>query len=225
VPAGTSCAIVGPSGVGKSTIADLILRFYDPESGAVRLDGTDLRQLRLQDLRSAVALVDQEPCLFRASVAENIAYARPEASREEIVAAARAAAAHDFITALPAGYDTEIGERALTLSAGERQRITIARAMLQRPAVLVLDEPTAALDPATEASLAATLAQVMRGRTTIMITHRAALAELTDQALVLDSGRVVESGAPFDLLTRESALTRHFRERQALSATQREGRR
>lgn len=204
IPAGDVCAIVGPSGVGKSTIADLILRFYDPQIGAVKLDGCDARDLRLGDLRRSVALVDQSPFLFNASVAENIAYARPEATREEIVAAARAAAIHEFIETLPDGYDTQVGERGLTLSAGERQRIAIARALLRRPSVIVLDEPTAALDPATERNLATALRALLAGRTAIIITHRYSLVEIADRVILLDNGkaRMIAKEA----LIREDAL-------------------
>jgi ATP-binding cassette subfamily B protein len=212
VPAGSICAIVGPSGVGKSTIADLLLRLYDPQAGAVKLDGQDLRGLRLADLRRAVALVDQAPFLFNASIAENIAYARPEATREEIIAAARAAAIDDLIRALPDGYDTQVGERGLTLSAGERQRIAIARALLRRSALLVLDEPTAALDPVTEQSVSASLSALLQGRTTIIITHRLSLVEIADQVVVLERGRVVESGPPDRLLSQGSALAALFNE-------------
>lgn len=185
IPAGATCAIVGPSGAGKSSIADLMLRFYDPESGAVRLDGRDLRRARLADLRRAVALVDQTPFLMNATVAENLAYAVPGAIREQIIAAARAAAIHDFIERLPAGYDTRLGERGLALSAGERQRLAIARALLLRPAVLVLDEPTAALDPANERMLAATLREALPDSTLILITHREALVAIAEQVIEL----------------------------------------
>lgn len=212
VPAGSICAIVGPSGVGKSTIADLLVRLYDPQEGAVKFDGRDLRDLRLSDLRRAVALVDQTPFLFNATIAENIAYARPAASREEIARAARAASIDDFISRLPAGYETEVGERGLTLSAGERQRIAIARAWLRDPVVLVLDEPTAALDPASEQSLAETLVEAWRGRTAIIITHRLALVELADQVIVLENGRVVEAGRPEAVLSRGSRLSNLFRQ-------------
>jgi ATP-binding cassette subfamily B protein len=211
VPAGSLCAIVGPSGVGKSTIADLTLRLYDPESGIVKLDGHDIRNVRLADLREAVALVDQQPFLFNASIAENIAYARPTATRAEIIEAARTAAIDTFIAQLPAGYETEVGERGLALSAGERQRLAIARAWLRQPAVLVLDEPTAALDPATEQSFVETLAEIKRGRTVIVITHRLALAELADQIIVLEQGRVVEAGPPEILLAGGSRLAQIFK--------------
>ena len=188
VPPGSVCAIVGPSGAGKSTIADLILRFYDPDSGSVRFDGRDLRDLPLADLRRHVALVEQTPFLFHCGIGENIAYARPEAAPEEIVEAARAAALHEFVAGLPQGYRTLVGERGLALSAGERQRIALARALLRRPAVLVLDEPTAALDPAAEAGILDTLVRLARGRTTILITHRPALLAIADQIVAVGGG-------------------------------------
>ncbi len=210
IPAGSICAIVGPSGVGKSTVADLILRFYDPQLGVVKFDGRDVRDLWMNDLRRAVALVDQSPFLFNASIAENIAYARPEASREEIVAAAHAAAIHDFIEKLPDGYETQVGERGLALSAGERQRIAIARAILRQPAVIVLDEPTAALDPITEQSIAATLSSLLQGRTAIIITHRMSLVEVADQVIVLEGGKVAQTGSPKELIAHEGALAAMF---------------
>lgn len=210
IPAGCVCAIVGPSGVGKSTVADLILRFYDPQAGKVKLDDYDLRDLRLGDLRHAVALVDQSPYLFNASIAENIAYARPEATREEIVEAARAAAIHEFIEGMPEGYDTQVGERGLTLSAGERQRIAIARATLRRPAIIVLDEPTAALDPITEQAVASTLSTLLKGRTAIIITHRMSLVEIADQVIALEGGKVAQSDSPEALMASGGALARLF---------------
>jgi len=172
VPAGTVCAVVGPSGAGKSTIADLILRLYDPDSGRILLDGHDLRDLRLADLRRAVALVEQTPYLFHASIRENISYACPDATADQITAAARAAA-------LPGPYDTIVGERGTALSAGERQRIAIARALLRDPQILVLDEPTAALDAASEQAIA----PILRGRTVLLITHKPALMALADQVI------------------------------------------
>jgi len=189
VPAGSICAIAGPSGRGKSTIADLLVRFYDPESGSVRLDGRNLREIRLADVRSHIALVDQSAYLLHASIRENIAYGRPEAAEEEIIAVAQAAAIHGPVMALPQGYDTVVGERGLALSAGERHRITIARALLRNPAVLVLDEPTAALDAETERSLATTLKHALRGQTALIITHRQALIDAADRVVELqDSG-------------------------------------
>jgi ATP-binding cassette subfamily B protein len=186
VPAGTICAILGPSGAGKSTVADLLVRFYDPDSGAVRLDGHDLRDLSLASVRHSIALLDQSPYLYQASVRENIAYGRPEATEDEIYHAARAAAIHDRILALPEGYGTVIAERGQTLSAGERQRIALARAILADPRVLILDEPTSALDEANERAIAETLVQVAEGRTAIIITHRASLARIAHQTVTLE---------------------------------------
>jgi ATP-binding cassette subfamily B protein len=186
VAPGTICAILGPSGAGKSTLADLLVRFYDPDRGTIRIDGRDVRDLPLASLRHTVLLVDQAPYLFHASVRENIAYARPEASDAEIVSAARAASIHERILALPDGYDTLVAERGQTLSAGERQRIALARALLADPKVLILDEPTSALDEANERAIAETLVRVAEGRTAILITHRASLARIAHQTIFLD---------------------------------------
>ncbi len=185
VPEGSICAILGPSGAGKSTVADLLVRFYDPDEGAVRLDGHDLRDLSLQALRQSVVLLDQSPYLYQASVRENIAYGKPSASDREIEEAARAGAIHDRILALPQGYATIIAERGQTLSAGERQRIALARAILAGPRVLVLDEPTSALDEANERAIADTLVRACEGRTAILITHRPSLARIAHQTVVL----------------------------------------
>ena len=185
VDPGTICAILGPSGAGKSTVADLLVRFYDPDAGAVRFDGCDLRDLSLASLRQSVVLLDQSPYLYQASVRENLAYGRPDATDEEIQEAARAAAIHERILALPDGYETIIAERGQTLSAGERQRLAIARALLANPKVLVLDEPTSALDEANERAIADTLVRVSAGRTAILITHRASLASIAHQVVTL----------------------------------------
>jgi ATP-binding cassette subfamily B protein len=185
VPAGTICAIVGPSGAGKSTLADLLVRLYDPEHGIIRLDGRDLRELRLADVRRQVMLLDQAPYLFRATVRENIAYARPEATHDQIVAAARAASIHGHIESLPEGYETVIGERGQTFSAGERQRLALARAILADPKVLVLDEPTSALDDENERAIADTLSTALAGRTAVVITHRASLSRIAHQVVRL----------------------------------------
>jgi ATP-binding cassette, subfamily B, bacterial len=189
VAPGTICAILGPSGLGKSTLADLLVRFYDPDSGAVRLDGRDLRDVPLADVRHAVKLLDQNPYLLHASVRENIAYARPGSGEEEIIRAAQAAAIHDRILALPEGYDTVIAERGQTLSAGERQRIALARALLADPKVVVLDEPTSALDEANERAIAQTLVRAAEGRTAILITHRASLARIAHQTIFLEPAK------------------------------------
>ncbi len=185
VAPGAICAIVGPSGAGKSTLADLLVRFYDPQEGAIRLDGRDLRELRLEDVRKQIMLLDQTPYLFRATVRENIAYAKPGATAEEVEDAARAASIHQRIIALPDGYETEVAERGQTFSAGERQRIALARALLADPKVLVLDEPTSALDEENERAIAETLSTALAGRTAIVITHRATLARIADQVVTL----------------------------------------
>jgi ATP-binding cassette, subfamily B, bacterial len=182
----------------------------DPDEGTIRLDGRDLRTLALEDVRRHVALVDQEPFVFHTSVAENLRYARPEATDDELREACRAAGIDAFISSLPLGYDTVVGERGAALSSGERQRLAIARAFLANPAVLILDEPTAALDPASEQQVIAGYEALMRGRTTIVITHRFELACQADRAIVLRDARIVEEGAPADLLHGSGAFAQHF---------------
>ncbi len=191
---GQTIALVGPTGAGKSTLVSLIPRFFDPWAGRVTLDGRDLREIKLRDLRANISLVLQEPFLFPETVAANIAYGRPGASREQIEAAARAANAHEFIQALTDGYDSVIGERGATLSGGERQRISIARALLKDAPVLILDEPTSALDAQTEHLLVDALHRLMRGRTTFIIAHRLSTIRHADHILVLDAGAIVEEG-------------------------------
>jgi ATP-binding cassette subfamily B protein len=189
---GETLAIIGPSGSGKSTIADLLLRLIDPDEGRVLIDGRDLRDWRLADVRRAAVLVEQEPCLLHATIAENIRYARPDASDADVREAARRAALEAFIERLPQRFETIVGERGMALSAGERQRIAIARALLVNPAILILDEPSAALDPESERRIAEGYEEVMRGRTTIVITHRPELARRANRVLTLSGARVVE---------------------------------
>lgn len=205
---GQVVAIVGPTGAGKSTLAALIGRLCDPWSGRVALDGADVRELRLSDVRAQVALVTQEPFLFPLSVADNIAFGRPDARRDEIEAAASAAGAEPFIRLLADGYDTVIGERGATLSGGERQRLAIARALLMAAPVLILDEPTASLDAATEAALQGALRRVAAGRTVVIIAHRLSTVRHADRIVVLDRGRVVESGSHDALLAAGGAYAR-----------------
>jgi len=187
---GRRVGIAGPTGAGKTTFVSLLMRFYDPSSGSILLDGVDLRDYRLADVRSQFSLVLQEPVLFSTSLAENIAYARDDATLDEIVAAARAASAHDFVTALPDGYDTLVGERGMTLSGGERQRIAIARAFLKDAPILILDEPTSSVDLKTEAAIMESMERLMRGRTTLMIAHRLSTLDVCDVRLELEHGRL-----------------------------------
>lgn len=210
VAAGTSVALVGASGSGKSTLAYLLLRLLDPDQGIVRIDGADIRTLRLDDIRRHVVFVEQEPTLLHATVAENIRYARPEATGADVTRAADAAGLGSFLARLPDGLSTVVGERGAQMSAGERQRIAIARAFLTNPSVLVLDEPTAALDPASERQVIESYLEVMRGRTSIVISHRAAVAGAVDQVAVLDGARLVETGRPRELAQAGGAFARLF---------------
>jgi ATP-binding cassette subfamily B protein/subfamily B ATP-binding cassette protein MsbA len=208
VPAGQMLAVVGPTGAGKSTLVSLIPRFFDPGSGRVMIDGQDLRHARLRDVRAAVSIVLQEPFLLPLSVAENIAYGRPGATRAEVERAAVAANADAFVRALPQGYDTVIGERGATLSGGERQRLAIARAILKDAPILILDEPTASLDAATEASVMDALARLTAGRTTLVIAHRLATVRRADSVAVVEGGRIVEHGTHAELMARRGLYRR-----------------
>ncbi len=191
IPAGSFCAVLGSSGAGKSTLADLLVRYLDPDRGRILVDGRDLRNVRLTDLRREVMLVDQSPYLFNASIAENITYSYPDATRAEIERAGSAAGLDELMQRLPDGYETKTGERGMALSVGERQRVALARALLRKPSVLILDEPTSALDADTEKLIATNLRVAMQGRTLIVITHRAALADLADYVITISGGKAV----------------------------------
>jgi ATP-binding cassette, subfamily B, bacterial len=213
IAAGERIALVGPSGSGKSTFVKLLQRLYDVDAGRILIDGQDIAGVTLESLRQAIALVPQDPALFHRSLAENIAYSRPEAGQAEIEAAARRAHAHDFIMALPEGYGTLVGERGVKLSGGERQRIAIARAFLADAPVLVLDEATSSLDSITEAEIQSAIEDLMEGRTTIVIAHRLSTVRAVDRILVFEGGVVVEQGTHAELLAREEG---HFRRLHAI---------
>ena len=202
VEAGTTIALVGATGSGKTTLVQLIPRLYDPTAGEVLVDGADVRSIDPHALRAQIAVVNDDPFLFSASVHENIAYARSDASREEVVAAAERAQAHGFITKLPDGYDTRVGERGLTLSGGQRQRIAIARALLADPRVLILDDATSSIDASTEREIKQGLQAAMAGRTTFVIAHRLSTIALADEIAILDAGRLVDRGTHAELLER-----------------------
>jgi len=210
VQPGQKIALVGPSGAGKSTVLGLLLRFYDVDRGRIEIDGHDIRSVTLRSLRENIALVTQEPILFDESIADNIAIGRLGASRDEIEAAARAAAAHEFIEALPRGYDTRVGEGGLRLSGGQRQRIAIARAMLRNAPILLLDEATSSLDTESERQVQSALATLMRDRTTIVIAHRLSTVQDADRIYVLNQGVVVESGSHAELLARGGLYARLY---------------
>jgi ATP-binding cassette subfamily B protein len=211
-PAGTMTALVGPSGAGKSTIAALVSRLYDPDSGAVSLDGHALPELTLASVADAVGVVSQDTFLFHATLRENLLYAKPGASEAEMIAAARAAQIDDFIAGLPEGYDTLVGERGYRLSGGEKQRVSIARAILKDPRVLVLDEATSALDTRSERLIQQAVARLLVGRTAIVIAHRLSTILAADQILVVDGGRIAERGKHADLLAKGGLYARLYRE-------------
>ena len=202
---GETVALVGPSGAGKSTVLQLLLRFYDPQEGAVTLGGVDLRRMRRSDLRARMALVPQDPVIFATTARENIRFGRPDATDAEVEAAARAAAAHDFLMALPEGYDSQVGERGVMLSGGQKQRIAIARAILRDAPILLLDEATSALDAESEAAVQQAVAKLAEGRTTLIVAHRLATVKKADRILVFDQGRIVAEGT-HDRLVAEGGL-------------------
>jgi ATP-binding cassette subfamily B protein len=199
---GETIGIAGPTGAGKSTLIKLILRFYDPTGGAVRLDGIDLRQLRLADLRRNIALVSQEVYLFHGTIRENIAYRDGEVPLEDVVRAAKLAQLHDFVASLPDGYDTHVGERGIQLSGGQRQRLSIARAIVKDAPLLILDEATSSVDTETERAIQENLRTLTAGKTALIIAHRLSTIRHADRILVLRDGRVVEEGHHDDLVAR-----------------------
>ena len=214
IQAGTRLGIAGRTGAGKSTLMSLLMRFYDPSTGQIFLDGVDLRDYKLAELRNQFAIVLQEPVLFSTSIAENIAYGRPGASFQDIVAAAKVANAHDFIVTLPDGYDTLVGERGMRLSGGERQRIALARAFLKDAPILILDEPTSAIDVATEALIMEAMQRVMTGRTTLMIAHRLSTLDICDARLVIEHGRLVETAGNIQMKVSQPTASRASGRRQ-----------
>ena len=210
IPAGRATAIVGPSGAGKSTIAKLLLRLYEPEAGLILVDGVPIGDYRLRSLRSQISVLTQESFLLRTSVHENIAFSRPGARREDVVAAARRVGAHEFIEKLPEGYETLVGEGGQTLSGGQRQRIAFARAALRDAPILVFDEPASGLDPESEQAAHEALAAIKEGRTVLLITHRLGLLDLADHVAFVEAGAVVEEGAPSELLASEGRFSAFY---------------
>lgn len=215
IPAGHTVAVVGSSGAGKSTLSRLLFRFYDITGGSLRIDGTDVRDITQASLRRHIGIVPQDTVLFNDSILYNIAYGNPSASNEQIIAAAKAARIHDFVVSLPDGYDTEVGERGLKLSGGEKQRVAIARTLLKNPPILILDEATSALDTRTERAIQDELAQIARDRSTLIIAHRLSTIVDADEIIVLEKGRVAERGSHAELLQKDGRYARMWAMQQA----------
>ena len=214
IPEHTSTAIVGPSGSGKTTICSLLARFYDPDSGSISVGGHDIRQLTCDSLLSKISMVFQNVYLFHDTIRANICFGKPDATEQEMIAAAKKACCHDFIMALPQGYDTVIGEGGGTLSGGEKQRISIARAMLKDAPIIILDEATASVDPENEHLIQSAISELTRGKTIITIAHRLATIEQADQILVVDDGRIVEQGTHAQLIRQPGRYQQFVRIRE-----------
>jgi ATP-binding cassette subfamily B protein len=206
--------LVGHSGAGKTTIINLISRFYDPVEGRILIDGVEMKKIRVNDLRRQLGIVLQEPFLFPGTIAENIAYANPDASPEAVMRAAKAANAHDFIMRFPDGYDTQVGERGVKLSGGERQRLSIARAILHDPRILILDEATASVDTETEKQIQEAIQRLIKGRTTFAIAHRLSTLRNADRLVVVDKGKIAEVGTHDELMDKENGIFRRLVEMQ-----------
>ncbi|MDE1998991.1 MAG: ATP-binding cassette domain-containing protein, partial [Burkholderiales bacterium] len=215
IPSGQTVAVVGPSGSGKSTLARLLYRFYDVQGGGIYIAGQDLRQVTQDSLRRHIGIVPQDTVLFNDTVAYNIAYGRPEASSQEVEAAAKAARIHDFIVSTPKGYDTMVGERGLKLSGGEKQRVAIARTLLKNPPILVFDEATSALDSANERAIQAELSAVAQGKTVLVIAHRLSTIVHAHEILVMDAGRILERGTHAQLLALNGRYAQMWRLQQS----------
>jgi ATP-binding cassette, subfamily B, bacterial MsbA len=211
---GEMVALVGPSGAGKTSLANLVMRLYDPTRGSVAIDGWDVRDVTLRSLRSQIGLVPQETILFGGTIRDNLLYGNTQASEAELLAAARAANAHDFISALPAGYDTDVGEQAVKLSGGQRQRLAVARALLKDPRILILDEATSSLDAESEALVQEALERLMVGRTTLVIAHRLSTIRKANRILVLSAGRIIEQGGHQELLALGGTYSRLYGRQQ-----------